>query len=474
MCVFREEYGCGNDTLVLPATTSTVTVMVTADAVGGTPAATSAVTIADADSTAPDDIFYYVVLNGTTSWIGNAPSSQTFQGASTVISTVTVSTDASEETSQVVAETVNSNATIDDSTTISQITSFITRRVTITSFSPTSSATVSGSMEIDAVGASSVMLNGTETAVIGIDTDDDDTDTEGDEPDAEDDNTDTVGDEPDAEDVDTDTDTEGDEPDAEDFDADTDGDEADAEDIDTDTDADEADAEDIDIDTDDVDTETLTIVDFVSSASSGDFNATTITIDTAETGIAANATAESGSTEVDGLGGSATMTEDAMMVGYGDNDADDMSDVSVTTSCSPSVFPGFSSGSVTSPSSTLLICVITTADGVMPMATETDDTLSEDLMTSTAIPFANSTLLTLTISSASASETSDMSDAGSTTADGAFANQTSSDTEFESDDDDDDDEPTSTTEEFEPTKSGCGEWGNFTLSVSLSKSFLTS
>ena len=399
----------------------------TADAIGGTPSGTSVVTIADADSTASDDIYYYVIRNGTTSWIGSAPSSQDFQGASTVTSTVTLSADASAEASQVVTEGPGANATSDDSTTLSEITSFITRRVTVTSFNSDSSATVSGSIEVDAAGVSSDISNETATVVVEVDTEDDGIDTDGDDTDAEDEGTDTEGDDTDAEDVETNT--------------------------------------------EDLVTETLTVVDFTLSTSSGALNATVITASTQETGVAANATTASGSIEVDGLGGSTTVTESATMVAYGDIDADETNSISLTTSCSPSVFPGFSSGSVTSPSSTLLVCVITTADGLMPMTTETDDAVSEDLTTSATAPFANSTLLTLTVSSSSTSEATDVSVAGSMTADGIFANQTSSDASTVSNSFDV--EPTGTTEDSGPTESPCGEWGNFTLSVSVSESFVT-
>ena len=383
--ILREEYGCGNDTVFLPATTSTVTVILesTADAAGVTPSATSAVTIVDSDSTARDDVFYYVIRNGTTSWIGSTPFSQNFQTATTVTSTVTVSEDTSVEVSPLITENPSTNATSDEITTTSRLTSFVTRRVTITSFSSNSSATASGSTEVDAAGASGAMSNETEVA--------------------------------------------------------------------------------------DVETETLTSEDFASSAFSGEFNATILTASTTQTGDAVNATTDDGSTEVAGLGGSRTMTETPTMAAYGGSEANETSSNPFTTSCSPSVVSAFSSGSITSPSSTVLVCVITAADGAMPLVTGTSDTAPEDMTTSTAVPFANSTLLTLTVGSASVSETPDITVAGSTTVAGLFANQSSSDTAMMTESLDV--EPTETTADTEPTE-GCGEWGNFTLSVSLPESFL--
>ena len=379
-------YGCGNDTIFLPGSTSTVTVMLdsTADAVAVTPPATSAVSIVDSDSTATNDVFYYVIRNGTTSWIGSAPSSQDFQDATTVTATVTVNSNTSAEASPVFTENPDVNTTSEEPTTTIQRTSFITDFVTVTSARPNSSAALNGSSEADAAGANGSML--TQTVIV------------------------------------------------------------------------------------DVEGNTLTSEESAPLNSSAVFVATTLPANTTTTEEAADEATDDGSAEADGLDTSSTMLETSLMTAYGDMSADGTSTNSVTTSCSPSVFPGFTSGSVTSPSSTLLICVITTADGVMPMATDTSDTAPEAMITSTIVPSANSTFVAMTNTLASASEISDISDAESMTADGVFANQSSTDTSMTGSSTDN--EPSSTIGDAESTATGCGEWGNFTLSVSYAEFYM--
>ena len=392
--VLSGSYGCGNDTVFLPGSTSTVTVVLesTADAAGVTPPATSAVSIVGSDSTATDDVFYYVIRNGTTSWIGSAPSSQDFQGTTTVTATITVESNTSTETSPVFTEGSNANTTSEEPTTTIQRTSFITDFITVTSVSSNSSATLNGTSEADAAGVTG--STSTQTVIV---------------------------------------DAEG---------------------------------------------NTLVNEESTPSNSSAVFVATTLTADPTDTDEAtdnedteeeADETTDDESAEVDGLDISSTTLETSLMTAYNDMVAEGTSTDSFTTSCSPSVFPGFTSGSVTSPSSTLLICIITTADGAMPMATDADNTDSEAMMTSTIVPITNSTFVVTTNTPASASETSDMAGAESMTADGAFANQSSTDTSMMASSTDI--EPPSTVGDAESTATGCGEWGNFTLSVSYAESY---
>lgn len=414
--MFSESYGCGNDTVYLPGSTSTVTLVLdsTADAAGVTSPATSAVSIVGSGSTATDDVFYYVVRNGTTSWIGSAPSSQDFQGTTTITATVTVESNTSDEASPVFTNDFTGNTTSEEPTTTIQRTSFITDFVTVISVGSNSSATVNGTSEVDAAG----VTGSSSTQSVAVDA-------EGN----------TLISETSAQSNSS------------------------AIFVATTLTADSTDTNDA-MDTEEaMDAEELTDMEVTDT----DEEATDIEEEAA-------GTTSDESAEADGLDISSTTLETSLMTAYGNMAAEETTTDSFTTSCSPSVFPGFTSGSVTSPSSTLLICVITTADGAMPMATDTDDTDSEAVTTSTIVPFANSTLIATTNPPDSVSETSDMAGAESMTADGAFANQTFTDTSMMASSTDV--EPASTVGDAESTATGCGEWGNFTLSVCYAKSYV--
>ena len=159
---------CGNDTVYLPAPASTVTVTLanTADAAGVTPSITSSEVDADASSSTDDDTYYYIVRNGTTSWIGSQPPSQILNGPVTITSTITVSSGDDEDMSPTITDSgVDSSAvdaspvaaedtdtmTSDDITTTIRSTLFLTQFLTVTE-SFTSSIN-SSNADVDNVGA---------------------------------------------------------------------------------------------------------------------------------------------------------------------------------------------------------------------------------------------------------------------------------------------------------------------------------